>query len=424
MALQQESERGFAVPKWIDKERSRRRRPLCALLAGCLALAPAAFPSAFSINELGVRAQGMGGAFTSLADDASAIFYNPAGIAFQKGMQMEMDSLVVVGLFRFFPLTTPPGTAVPSNGYSGSVKPHFLPVASMYMTKSLSDKLSIGFGLYVPFGLAANFTNFNDGDPPNTKFVGRFGGTRAALQSYWFEPVLALRVSKNSAISGGVALVHTHLFLEQSILNPNDKPDDFGRGLAKDVFPGVDPNLAYASFARLLPEGRFRAAATSDTPGFSAGYLYKNERRKFNFGLSWRSSVVHHMKGKASFAFGPDGALQPFLPKDRTLAIEFPNQDIKGTLVTPANYVVGVSTAKFFKAVIAVEFQIQDFKRFQDLPLNFSITKDAQGRDLATKPEQRLDFNFTNSYITHVGVEKHLNPKMDVRFPCCTRSLW
>ena len=80
-------------------------------------LIEAAFGSAFAINELGARAQGMGGAFTSIADDGSALFYNPAGIAFQKGLKLEMDSLVVVGLFRFFPSSTPPG-AGPTVSYA------------------------------------------------------------------------------------------------------------------------------------------------------------------------------------------------------------------------------------------------------------------------------------------------------------------
>ena len=104
------------------------KRLLVIIVAGAF-LIEAAFGSAFAINELGARAQGMGGAFTSIADDGSALFYNPAGIAFQKGLKLEMDSLVVVGLFRFFPSSTPPGAVVPANGYSGSVKPHFIPVA-------------------------------------------------------------------------------------------------------------------------------------------------------------------------------------------------------------------------------------------------------------------------------------------------------
>src|SRR5579863_9528269 len=61
-----------------------------------LVFKPLSWGSAFSIAELGARAAGMGTAFTSVADDGSALFYNPAGIGFQPGTRLQMDNLVVV----------------------------------------------------------------------------------------------------------------------------------------------------------------------------------------------------------------------------------------------------------------------------------------------------------------------------------------
>ena len=49
---------------------------LVLLLAPTFALA-----GGFNIYEMGARATALGGAFTATADDASAIFYNPAGLA-------------------------------------------------------------------------------------------------------------------------------------------------------------------------------------------------------------------------------------------------------------------------------------------------------------------------------------------------------
>jgi hypothetical protein len=48
-----------------------------------------------AVNELpefyrGVRAMGMGNAFTAVADDADAVFYNPAGIAMNTGFQLRL----------------------------------------------------------------------------------------------------------------------------------------------------------------------------------------------------------------------------------------------------------------------------------------------------------------------------------------------
>src|SRR5258708_5297796 len=289
-----------------------------------------AYSSAFSITELGARSAGMATAFTSIADDGSALFYNPAGIAFQKGTQFQFDTLVVVGLFRFNPSSTPPGTVVPSNGYSGSIKPHFIPVGSMFFTRRINPKWTFGFGSFTPFGLSDNFTNFHDGDPAVTKFPGRFAGTRGRLEEIWFQPTMAYRLSPNSSLAVGVAYVHTHLLLEQSFLNPLTDGLDFGKETASQIFPGVDPVLAARSIARLLPEGRSRVAGTANSPGFNAGYLYKHTASKTNVGLSWRSAVVNHLTGLASFGFTSPYPLQQFVDKD-LLPKAFPTQKTPGT---------------------------------------------------------------------------------------------
>lgn len=318
------------------------------LFAG-LILAVPCFGSAFSISELGARATGMGTAFIATADDGSALFYNPAGIAFQPGTHLEMDGTVVVGLFRFQPSATPVGQVVPPNGYSESIRPHFIPVASLYATKQISPKLTVGFGMFTPFGLAANSTNFNDADPNLTKFVSRFAGTRVRLESYWFQPTIAYKLRDNLSIAIGPAFVHTHLELEQSILNPlgYDDAQKFGRTAAPTILPGVPIDLASVFISRLLPEGRSRIAGTSNAPAISAGLLWKSKAGGASLGLMYRSSVVNHLTGEASFAFGD----QPY-PLEQYigptfLPNAFPNQAITGTFPMPATYGIGVSTTHF-----------------------------------------------------------------------------
>jgi long-chain fatty acid transport protein len=243
-----------------------------------MGMAGLCYGSAFSISELGTRAAGMGTAFIGTADDGSALFYNPAGIAFQPGTHLQMDSTVIVGLFRFTPNPVPTGQVVPPNGYSNSVKPHFIPVAALYATKELTKKITLGFGVFTPFGLAANSTNFNDSDPDLTKVPSRFAGTRVRLESYWFQPTIAYKLKDNLSIAVGPTFVHTHLELEESILNPLDPNGalKFGVTAAPTVLPGLPVGEAAAIIARLLPEGRSRIAGTANGPAASAGLLWKN----------------------------------------------------------------------------------------------------------------------------------------------------
>jgi long-chain fatty acid transport protein len=368
--------------------------------------------SAFSIAELGARAAGMGNAFTSVADDASAVFYNPAGLAFQEGTQFQLDGLVVVGLFRFVPSAPPPGTVVPQKGFHGSIKPKFIPVASFYMSKQVSKKATFGFGVFTPFGLSANFTNFNDGDPANTKYPGRWAGTRARLEQFWFQPTLAYRLTPKMGIAAGAAFVHTHLAIESSFLNPLDDGLEFGREAAATVFPGVDKELAARSIARLLPEGRSRIAGTANAPAVNLGWIYKGD--KWNFGFDFRSSVVSHLKGKASFAFGKNFALEQFIGAD-LLTKAFPNQPIRGLFTTPATYAFGVSRPGPMGSLISFDAKLQDYRRFSSVPLNFTVTR-ATNKDARTPAEQRLVFDFRNSWILSAGMEKPMmKGKMTMR---------
>jgi len=375
----------------------------------------ACYGSAFSIAELGARASGMGTAFIATADDGSAIFYNPAGIAFQPGRHMQMDSLVVVGLFRFTPSSVPEGQVIPPNGYSGSVKPHFIPVAALYATQQYNDKITLGFGAFTPFGLAANFTNFNDSDPALTKFPGRFAGTRAELQEYWFQPTIAYKITPNMAFAVGPAFVHTHLLIEQSILNPSGSDGlTFGDAAASTFFPNLPQGQAAAILARLLPEGVSRLAGTANEFGYAGGWLYKNPGSKTRVGAMFRSAVTNHLTGKASFAFDGVTPIESYLPPN-FLYNAFPNQSIKGSFTTPATYGVGVANSKFWNGTtFAADVRIQDYHRFASVPINFPINS-SQNADIATPPEQRLVFDFHYSANLAFGMEKPINDSMTVR---------
>lgn len=54
--------------------------------------AESGFQSVLSGHEMGVRAMGMGGAFVAVADDGSASYWNPAGLAFTKARTVELMS--------------------------------------------------------------------------------------------------------------------------------------------------------------------------------------------------------------------------------------------------------------------------------------------------------------------------------------------
>jgi long-chain fatty acid transport protein len=382
---------------------------IAACCGSILVVAGCAWGSAFSIHEIGTRATGMGGAFVAVASDGSALFYNPAGIAFQDGFRMQMDGLLVHGNFKFTPSSTPNGTIVPEGGYQGFLHPKILVVPNMYLTMRLNRKWTMGFGSFAPFGLGGNWTNFKDSDPANTKFVARYHTTRPKMESIWMQPTIAYRVNDRLSVAMGVALVHTHVLLEQSILNPLEEGVVFGEQLAPKIFPGADPETAGRIIARLLPEGRSRFAGTSNNIGGSLGILYWNPRWKTRFGATYRTAVVQHFRGKSSFAFTTDYALKPLAGLSVFEGL-FPEQEAKATFPTPGSYAVGVSTEAFGKNLFAFDVQMQDYRRLRYVVLNFS----QNGPDTATPAEVRLDYSFHNAWAAYAGWERPIK-KMTVR---------
>ena len=351
----------------------------------------------------------MGGAFVAVADDGSALFYNPAGIAFQPGFRMQMDGLAVHGQFRFTPSSVPAGTIVPEKGYDGFLRPRVLVLPNMFMTKSMGEKWTVGFGAFAPFGLGGNWTNFKDSDPANIKFVGRFHTSRPKMESIWFQPTVAYRLNNRMSLAVGVAYVHTHVLLEQSIINPLAEGTVFGETLAPRIFPNDDPVLAGRIIARLLPEGRSRLAGVSKNVGGSIGFLYRTPEGKFRFGASYRTAVVQRFDAKASFAFTTDYPLR-IAAGPEVFAALFPNQKARASLTTPGTYIVGIARALGENNLLAVDFKMQDYRRLKEVVINFS-----QNQGTVTPAEVRQQFDFHNAYALHVGMERKMRQGMSVR---------
>ena len=83
----------------------------------------------------------------------------------------------------------------------------------------------------------------------------------------------------------------------------------------------------------------------------------------------------------------------------------FPNQKIKGLFTTPANYAFGLSTSALWNTTLSADFHFQDYRRFRNVPLNFSETE-ATNNDVRTPAEKRLTFDFRDSFQIAVGMEK------------------
>ena len=186
---------------------ARRLVGVFSLVMAVFSLSPFyVFGNGFFIYEQGAKAVGMGGAFTAQADDPSAIYYNPAGIAQLQGTQV-MGGVTLISPSSTFrsdgnvPMGTAAGQKTDAVDHTWSI-PHF------YITHRLNERVAMGVGTYSNFGLGTEW--------PKT-FEGRYttGAGKTFLQTATVSPVIGVKATDKLSLGFGP----TFQYLDISIRN-------------------------------------------------------------------------------------------------------------------------------------------------------------------------------------------------------------
>jgi long-chain fatty acid transport protein len=122
------------------------KRTAIIILAAVLILTSLAAANGLNLNGLGTRAQAMGGAYVSLANDFSAVFWNPAGAA---GFRKETFGFYATDLIpratyrrdSFIPEDYPIDAKTDTSHYLGFLGAYYRPIGS---------RVVVGFGFGTP----------------------------------------------------------------------------------------------------------------------------------------------------------------------------------------------------------------------------------------------------------------------------------
>jgi len=166
-----------------------KRTPILTMVT-LLILTSFAAANGLNLNGLGTRAQSMGGAFVGLADDFSAVFWNPAGAA---GFRQEMFGFYAVDLIPKATYSFEYEISVPEiYPIDAETKvSHYLGGLAAYY-KPLSSRVVVGLGIGTPSGLG---TMWDGAD-----FVTSMGGTAYDWSSkigvFSISPLVAIRLNE------------------------------------------------------------------------------------------------------------------------------------------------------------------------------------------------------------------------------------
>jgi long-chain fatty acid transport protein len=162
-----------------------------------------------------------GNAFVATADNASAVYYNPAGITQLEGQQVQVGAYFL-------------STGVDYESESGAkarTDSSLRPVPQFFYVNDLGElPVSVGLGVYVPYGLALDWGK----DNPFRSLV-----EEGELLYLCFNPVVAVKLHRTLSVGIGPTINYSEASLTRGIVVPGDRFKFEGDGMGYGFNAGV-----------------------------------------------------------------------------------------------------------------------------------------------------------------------------------------
>ncbi|MCK5740694.1 MAG: outer membrane protein transport protein, partial [Chlorobi bacterium] len=230
-------------------------------------MSASSFANGLSLNSIGPKALGMGGAMIGLADDYTAVYWNPAGITQLENAQ--------IGVFGTAILPTATYKYAAAGIDATSMSNQYISPSIMGYVPLLKGDLTIGVSMFVPAGLGiewagADLKNFSGQSQTEFKWSNEIGVINIS-------PVIAYKF--NEKFSVGAALnIHYGMF-------DMHRPMDLMNGAA----PGQDGFM----------DTQYEESSTGMGYGVSLGALFK-ATDYLSVGVSFKTKNTLSMTGDAN----------------------------------------------------------------------------------------------------------------------------
>lgn len=346
----------------------------------------------FAIYELGARAAALAGAFTARADDATTVYYNPAGMAFLDGLRIKTN-------IQFSPLKTTAFSPYTETSFTSDL----LQIQGLhYLTWSLGDKLTFGFGRFTPY---STDTDWN-GEWPGNNFC-----ISSQLAIYYYRPALAVKLMPGLALGVGIDFVFSKVEWNHNLRFPSEA-----------FLPGSDS---------LYMNSRHHAKGNGI--GFVTGLLWK-AGKKLQIGGKYQHKVSIDTKGNNTFhdlaqggsygSFpGPDNKLVSmytlmqsyYMAQDVTFRVSLPTEIVLGLMFTPMDKLMLLLDFQWSQWSEAMKWEFQSVKTSGDLSPEFM---EQYADFFGVTPDygiQSADLSWKDTWSIKFGMEYHLSQTLALR---------
>jgi long-chain fatty acid transport protein len=256
----------FACRPWL----------MLSVSAGLAALSGTASAAFFQLQEN--SASGVGNAnagAAASAEDASTIWYNPAGMVRLSGSQAVVAGHYINPSSKFSKTSATLSPTLGGGNISGgdggdAGDGAFVP--NFYYAQPLGERTMFGIGVNVPFGLA---TDYED------DWVGRYHADFSEIQSVNVNPSISYRMNDQFAVGAGLNVQRIEATLTNAV--------DYGSICA--VVPGVQGCEAPGAL-----DGHARLEGRDTSFGYNVGVLWQFTPTQ-RLGFAYRSKIEHSLKG-------------------------------------------------------------------------------------------------------------------------------
>ena len=234
------------------------------------------------------NASGSGNAFAgaaAVAEDASTIFFNPAGMSYLPDSQFVTAGQAIKPTASFNdndsktigPLGTPVSMLGGNGGDPGSWA--FLP--NFYYSKAVTDSIHLGLGVNSPFGLETQYEN---------DWVGRYQALKSQLQTININPSVSFKTNDTLSIGAGINIQYADTTLSNAI--------DVGTLCFGKVNPATCGALG------LTPQnsdGNVSIKGNDWGVGYNLGVIFR-PIESTRIGIAYRSRINYTLRGNATFS--------------------------------------------------------------------------------------------------------------------------
>ena len=280
------------------KRASRFRRTRLAAAVGSAVLLAAgsagqAYGSAFALQEQ--SGSGLGNAFAggaAAAEDASTIFFNPAGMSRLAGMQGVVAGSIICLQAKFSDNGSLPA-AFQTLGGNGGDAGSCSAVPALYFALPINSQWSAGIGVNAPFGLKTEY---------DSDWLGRFQGVKSEIETINVNPSVSFKVNDMVTIGGGASYQH----LKAELTSRINYAGAIGQAAQQAAAAGLIPAAAITPILTAYSGAQSDAKITGNDGGWgwNLGVLV-NYDPQTRFGASYRSKIKYNVSGSANISNPP-----------------------------------------------------------------------------------------------------------------------